>query len=181
MKTFRFTAALVAAFAGSYAVTSMISAYDGGLNAQANLLATQVLMGSTSDVVGEPFSATDPDGYLRFDSDDYSVSVSPDVSLDVLGTSVITKIQGGHLTKIQVVQTPTGVYSTDGLASPHVRYPGIWVSMNESQVTGGAWALTESGWTPLPTTGNSLVYLHQPNGTGANGPCLADNGVTVCR
>ncbi|HEY9012256.1 MAG TPA: hypothetical protein VIN06_14685 [Devosia sp.] len=52
-------------------------------------------------------------------------SVEPSVSQDVLSTQVVRKIEAGKTSFVSVVTTPSGVYSSDGLDSPHVRYPGI--------------------------------------------------------
>ena len=52
-------------------------------------------------------------------------SAEPSVSQEVLSTHVVRKIEAGKTSFVQVVTTPSGVYSSDGLDSPHVRYPGI--------------------------------------------------------
>lgn len=52
-------------------------------------------------------------------------STEPSVSQDVLSTQVVRKIEAGKTSFVQVVTTPSGVYSSDGLDSPHVRYPGF--------------------------------------------------------
>lgn len=38
---------------------------------------------------------------------------------------MVRKIEAGKTSLVSVVTTPSGVYSSDGLDSPHVRYPGI--------------------------------------------------------
>ena len=52
-------------------------------------------------------------------------STEPSVSQDVLSTHVVRKIEAGKTSLVQVVTTSSGVYSSDGLDSPHVRYPGF--------------------------------------------------------
>lgn len=50
------------------------------------------------------------------------------VSREVRNQSVVRKIAFGYTSYVTIVRTPTGVYSTDGLQSPHVRYPGIHIT-----------------------------------------------------
>jgi hypothetical protein len=52
-------------------------------------------------------------------------STEPSVSQEVVSTHVVRKIEAGKTSFVQVVTTPSGVYSSDGLDSPHVRYPGF--------------------------------------------------------
>jgi hypothetical protein len=52
-------------------------------------------------------------------------SAEPSVSQEVISTHVVRKIEAGQTSFVSVVTTPSGVYSSDGLDSPHVRYPGI--------------------------------------------------------
>ena len=55
----------------------------------------------------------------------YAFTLDDTVSTDVQRTRVITKIGHGLKSQVTVVTTPSGTYSTDGLLSPNVRYPGI--------------------------------------------------------
>ncbi len=57
----------------------------------------------------------------------YAIHFGPGVSTDVIASRSVTKIGFGHMTKVAVVTTSSGTYSSDGLLSPHVRYPGIEV------------------------------------------------------
>ena len=52
-------------------------------------------------------------------------SVEPTVSQAVQSTQVVRKIEAGRTSFVEVVTTASGVYSSDGLDSPHVRYPGL--------------------------------------------------------
>lgn len=49
----------------------------------------------------------------------------PWVSTDVVSQRTVRKIAFGETTFVTIATTPTGTYSSDGLASPHIRYPGI--------------------------------------------------------
>lgn len=73
---------------------------------------------STSDELWPP----------RFDTDNlvkYDLTIEPSVSTDVVKTRTVRKIGYGRTEFVEIVTTPTGTYSSDGLASPHIRYPGI--------------------------------------------------------
>jgi hypothetical protein len=52
-------------------------------------------------------------------------TVEPWVSEEVQSETTIKKIGYGRTTYVSIVTTPTGTYSSDGLASPHIKYPGI--------------------------------------------------------
>lgn len=97
-----------------------------------------------------------------FDDTLFSVEVEPGVSTEVLKTATIRKIEFGRTSVVKVTTTASGTYSTDGLYSPHFRYPGIHVR----PLTGKAvpvqsvafWSDT-SGWvvSPLLNAGSVLA------------------------
>jgi hypothetical protein len=72
--------------------------------------------------------AFDPDRLKKFD-----VTYADSVSTKPLRTEYVSKIGFGHRTQVAVVTTATGTYSSDGLASPNVRYPGIDVTPKHSR------------------------------------------------
>ncbi len=47
------------------------------------------------------------------------------VSTEVLSSTVIRKIEAGRTSFVTIATTSTGVYSSDALESPHIRYPGM--------------------------------------------------------
>ena len=61
----------------------------------------------------------------------------PWVDMDVQSERVVRKIAYGRTTFVRIMTTSTGVYSSDGLASAHVLYPGI-----RATHAGGAGATT---------------------------------------
>ncbi len=68
----------------------------------------------------------DPKTLRKFDID-----LNEDqVSTEVTHRDLVTKIGFGERSVVAIVTTPTGTYSTDGLTSPYVRYPGVYVSAN---------------------------------------------------
>jgi hypothetical protein len=71
-------------------------------------------------------------------------------------TQVVKKIAHGRTSSVTVVTTPSGTYSTDGLLSPHVQYPGIekklkgWASggshyYSSRSYSGGRWTSFSNG------------------------------------
>lgn len=70
-------------------------------------------------------------------------SVEDSVSTEVLSSSTIRKIEGGRTSFVQVARTATGVYSSDGLTSGHVRYPGIH---DEGKQAATLAMLSSGGW-----------------------------------
>lgn len=55
----------------------------------------------------------------------YKITFDDSISTDVKRTQVVKKIGHGRTSEVTIVTTPSGTYSTDGLLSPHVQYPGI--------------------------------------------------------
>jgi hypothetical protein len=100
----------------------------------------------------------DPRTLKKFDFD-----IDDSVSTKAQHTEFVTKISGGVKTTVAIVTTATGVYSTDGLASPNIRYPGIEVTPKHrgSHVFFGS-ATGPRGtthWTSV--TVGSFTYFHQ--------------------
>ena len=52
-------------------------------------------------------------------------TIEPWVSTEVISQSTVRKVGYGRTTFVSINKTATGTYSSDGLASPHIRYPGI--------------------------------------------------------
>lgn len=64
---------------------------------------------------------------VKFDNRDYEITHANWVSLDPVSSAVVRKVGYGVVTTVNVATTSTGVYSSDSMVSPHVRYPGISV------------------------------------------------------
>jgi hypothetical protein len=84
-------------------------------------------------MVLEAFADEMPAGFdtsrlVKFDGRDYEVDYADWVSTDPLSSSTVKKIEGGKVTYVSITTTATGTYSTDGLTSKHVLYPGIDVT-----------------------------------------------------
>lgn len=55
----------------------------------------------------------------------YNFSFDDSVSSDVQRTQVVRKIGHGRTSQVTIVTTPSGTYSSEGMVSPNVRYPGV--------------------------------------------------------
>ena len=78
----------------------------------------RTMLKTGDEIFPEPLVASDfvkPDQFVT----------EPWVSTDVIETRTVRKIGYGRTTFVDITTTQTGTYSTDGLASPHFRYPGI--------------------------------------------------------
>ena len=78
------------------------------------------LVKTASEIFPKPF---DLKTLKKFD-----VTFDNSVSTEVTRTQIVHKIAFGRKTEVAIVTTPSGVYSTDALTSPYVRYPGIEVT-----------------------------------------------------
>lgn len=65
---------------------------------------------------------------VKYDDRDYEIDYADWVSTDPISSSTVKKIEGGRVTYVNITTTATGTYSTDGLTSKHVLYPGIDVT-----------------------------------------------------
>jgi hypothetical protein len=77
----------------------------------------KTLLSNASEIFPPPF---DPDGLVK-----WSYTLEPTVSTEPLRQSTVRKIGYGTTEFVQVVETASGTYSSDGLTSPHVLYPGV--------------------------------------------------------
>lgn len=63
------------------------------------------------------------DGNAEFFKPNWTVEDT--VSTKLLSTQTVRKIEAGKTSFVTVATTATGVYSSDALTSPNIRYPGI--------------------------------------------------------
>ena len=106
-----------------------------------------------------PGPAIDPDNLVRFDGQDFFVEYEDWVSTEPLSTASVKKIEGGKVTYVTITTTATGVYSSDGLTSRHVQYPGI--SVEPAGVPANRFAYWANGrWSGFAVTGgDSFRYI----------------------
>ncbi len=99
----------------------------------------------------------DPKVFRRYD-----ITLDDSVSTEVQSVRTVTKIGFGRMSTVSIVTTPTGTYSSDGLLSPHVRYPGIEVSAKRRPVV-ELWSSDRGGrWLSI-TNGSFTTIQYVPN------------------
>ena len=100
----------------------------------------------------------DPDNLVRF-GDAQGVTYEDWVSTDPIETHQIQKIEGGRMSYVTVTRTATGTYSSDGIASPNVQYPGVIEPDNpRNRFSFSSW--NNGQWIRLKTSeGNSYVSI----------------------
>jgi hypothetical protein len=86
--------------------------------------------GVVLDVMADeaPQPAFDPADLVRFGDREYRVHYEDWVATEPLSSASVKKIEAGRVSFVTITTTETGTYSTDGLTSPHVQYPGIEVA-----------------------------------------------------
>ncbi len=97
---------------------------------------------------------------------DYTVDYDSSVSKTPIAQSRIKKIEKGQVSYVDIITTSTGTYSTDGLFSNNVKYPGIEVNRVPAVWTGAisSWGGTGQ-WITLPLLdASSITWLR----AGAN-------------
>ncbi len=129
---------------------------------------------------------------VRIKGQDHELTIAPYVSTDVLSHSRVRKIGYGRISEVSISTTASGVYSTDGLASPHVLYPGIEINPvpTASQVVAGALGMfwkTGAGWVALPinagkktTTSFGRINGHGHYIAGRGTTCVQGPGYISC-
>jgi hypothetical protein len=78
---------------------------------------------------------------VKFDFD-----IEPSVVTDVVSTQTVRKIGFGKTEFVEVITTPSGTYSTDGLTSSHIRYPGIHKELKRTSPGHIAFWSGSTGW-----------------------------------
>jgi hypothetical protein len=137
--------------------------------AVANEEPARTLLSSASEIFPPPF---DPDSLVKWD-----YTLEANVSTDGLRQSTVKKIGYGRTEFVQVLQTPSGTYSTDALTSPYVEYPGV-IKKRVRSGTGiaywsnGHWVLQQ------PMTAGSFVTITRFDGGQL---IVTDDGMCVVR
>jgi hypothetical protein len=159
------------------------------LGAISGLTVAQMNPGPTFAAVADnaPFSVGKAlDTHLaKFDGNYFAIANEPYVSLVAESSAVVRKIGYGQTRFVTINTTSSGTYSTDGLASPNIRYPGILKEPLQLASLGDTiygWSgLT--GWVRIPLTdAGSISYLYD-DGVPASqdGVCVTDTDNGGCR
>lgn len=128
----------------------------------------RTLMSSASELWPPAFSA---DTLMKWD-----YYVQPGVSIEPIRESTVRKIGYGKTTMVHVMETESGVYSTDALASPHIEYPGIIKQLRKPepevilQLRDGRWEIA--------TTAAAQSFSAVPAPAVARRPASSEDGCT---
>lgn len=119
----------------------------------ASLIAAALVL-SLASVRADGF---DPSKLLILDEDS-GVRYEDWVSTDPIDTQTIKKIEAGRVSYVTVTRTSTGTYSSDGIASPHVQYPGVIEPNPLNEFSFSSW--NNGRWSSFRTySGNSYVSV----------------------
>lgn len=124
----------------------------------------------------------------RFDTDNlvkYDFTVEPSVSTDVVKTRTVRKIGYGRTEFVEIFTTPTGTYSSDGLDSPQIRYPGIQKELKRAPEGRIALWTTGRGWTAFKAMDAGSFVTVMPFEGGRmviteDGNCVMTKGSMRC-
>ena len=122
------------------------------VNAEENSAVSPVeaLMSPARTLFPQPF---DVEGLVR-----WNFEVDPGVSLEPIRQSVVKKISFGRVEQVNIVETETGIYSSDAIVDPHVKYPGIVVTPRREAQAVLQW--NGYGWSTLnPLGAGSFVTV----------------------
>lgn len=117
--------------------------------------AAEALMSPARTLFPEPF---DVEGLVR-----WNFEVDPGISLEPIRQSVVKKISFGRVEQVNIVETESGIYSSDAIVDPHVMYPGIVVTPQREAKAMLQW--NGYGWSTLtPISAGSFVTVVPFNG-----------------
>jgi hypothetical protein len=120
--------------------------------------------GATMPAIADEVLATvapgfDTNNLVKFNDREYRVEHEDWVSTEPLSTVRVKKIEGGQVSYVDITTTATGTYSTDGMFSNHIQYPGIHVEQVYPRNRFSFWS--GHGWQGFSVrSGNSFVYRH---------------------
>lgn len=138
----------------------------------------------------EGSQAPDLSNLLRVDAPDVELTFNNMIDRTVLSTHSIRKIGFGIETHVTIVRTPSGTYSSDGLRSNHVIYPGIDVTGSPlhqmmANRNGLVWNST-GGWVEAPRLGTPSLVTYTTTLSGGHvqvsgsHACIAEATFTLC-
>jgi len=169
-------------------VYSLTDAFFMSGDAQAIGNTMLVSAAKAAEAVTPPAAPVDVTHLLKIGDDDYNISAAPSVSLEPTGTVLVRKIGYGSETRVSINTTSSGTYSSDGLASPYVQYPGITATRANNPAKrlpvlllggGNSWLATE-----LPSAGSFVTFGPMKGGghyiTGRDSTCFFGRGYAGC-
>jgi hypothetical protein len=103
----------------------------------------------------------DSDNLVRF-SAGADEEIESWVSTTPIQSWTVKKIEAGRVSQVKIVRTSTGTYSSDGLASRHVQYPGIKTPKPLNEFSFSSW--NDGHWSEVRAySGNSYVTVSTVN------------------
>jgi len=105
------------------------------------------------------------------------------VSTDPVSTAIVKKIEAGRVSYVNITTTATGTYSTDGIESPNVQYPGVYEDLNtQNYFSFSSWS--NGSWNRFRAyNGNSYVSIStykRHNGTTRTSTCISTASFWYC-
>lgn len=99
----------------------------------------------------------DTSGLVKFEDRKYRVENEDWVATEPLSSVKVKKIEGGQVSFVTITTTATGTYSTDGMFSRHIQYPGISVEQVRPMNRFSFWS--SDHWQGFSTRiGDSFIY-----------------------
>ena len=137
----------------------------------------------------------DLNNLVFYKGDAYSVTYEDSVSRTATSQTTVRKIAYGKSSLVNIITTTSGVYSSDALTNPHIRYPGVHVEKlpyGAGEDGDGAsspsrvayWADTV-GWVVVPviTAGSFVNIVRTDTGmivTDGDGTCVFTKTTASC-
>ena len=112
-----------------------------------------------NEVLASVAPGFDTSKLVKFNDEDYHVEHEDWVATDPLSTVRVKKIEGGEVSYVDITTTATGTYSTDGMFSRHVQYPGIHVEKVDPRNRFSFW-ISDRWQSFAVRSGDSFVYRH---------------------
>lgn len=121
----------------------------------------------------------DTDGLVKIEDRYYRMDYEPWVATDPVSTARVKKIEAGRVSYVDITTTDTGTYSTDGLTSQHVLYPGIEVeAAGPQQARFHFWS--GGRWTRFATRNANSYVSVSSRSDGRSSTCVIASNVRVC-
>lgn len=158
-------------------------------NARADEGPIETLMHSANDLV--PSYRFDASTLVRIGDAAWSIAADPSVSLTPISTRTVRKVAYGKVTLVTISTTASGVYSSDAIVDPHIKYPGITVQRfypdtvaDEGQQQLAYWSPGD-GWIPSPPLAAGSFVLIAPFDGGVlvrspKATCVLIEGIASC-
>lgn len=120
---------------------------------------------------------------VKFEGRRYQVQTEDWVSQDASSSQMVKKVEGGRVSYVTIATTPTGTYSSDGMFSRNVQYPGI--AVDEAPHRTGSFSYWGGNrWFSFSSrAARSFLYLRSGDTrilTYGNTTCVSGKSFWVC-